>query len=77
MVGAGGPQRRRDAFILVHHYGLSYRETAEVLDLSPQTVANHLTMALADLRKLLAPHFYDQSSSASDSPTDVTTDRSA
>jgi len=71
------PQRRRDVFILVHHHGLSYRETAEVLDLSPQTVANHLTMALADLRKLLMPHLYDRVSPTSGSETDATTDRSA
>ncbi len=71
------PQRRRDVFILVHHHGLSYRETAEVLDLSPQTVANHLAMALADLRKLLMPHLYDRVCPTSGSGADATTDRSA
>jgi len=71
------PQRRREVFILVHHHGLSYREAAEVLDLSPQTVANHLTMALADLRRLLMPHLYDRVNPTSGSQTDVTTDRSA
>jgi RNA polymerase sigma-70 factor (ECF subfamily) len=71
------PQRRREVFILVHHHGLSYRETAAVLDLSPQTVANHLTLALADLRTLLRPHLYRRASPASSSQTDVTTHRSA
>jgi RNA polymerase sigma-70 factor (ECF subfamily) len=53
------PERRREVFILVRHHGLSYREAAGVLDLAPQTVANHLTMAVSDLRKALAPFFYD------------------
>jgi len=66
------PQRRREVFMLVRHHGLSYREVGKVLDLSPQTVANHLTMALADLRKLLAPYFYDPANPASDARSDVT-----
>jgi RNA polymerase sigma-70 factor (ECF subfamily) len=53
------PQRRREVFVLVRHHGLSYREAAAVLDVAPQTVANHLTMALSDLRKTLAPYFYE------------------
>jgi len=52
------PPRRRDVFVLVRYHGLSYREAAQVLDLAPQTVANHLSMALADLRDSLAPYFY-------------------
>lgn len=44
------PERRREVFILVRHHGLSYKETAEALELSPQTVANHMSLALADLR---------------------------
>jgi RNA polymerase sigma-70 factor (ECF subfamily) len=55
------PQRRRDVFLLVRHQGLSYKEVSQVLDLAPQTVANHLSMALADLRTALAPHFYGRS----------------
>lgn len=47
------PQRRREVFVLVRHHGLSYREAADVLGLAPQTVANHLSMALTDLRKQL------------------------
>jgi len=71
------PERRREVFILVHHHGLSYRETAEVLGLSPQTVANHLTMALTDLRRLLTPRLYDGAERASDQQTDQATGRSA
>jgi RNA polymerase sigma-70 factor (ECF subfamily) len=52
------PPRRRDVFVLVRYHGLSYREAAQVLDLAPQTVANHLSMALANLRDSLAPYFY-------------------
>jgi RNA polymerase sigma-70 factor (ECF subfamily) len=71
------PQRRREVFILVRYHGLSYRETAAVLDLSVQTVANHLTMALADLRNLLTPHLYDRADPLNESQTHETTDRSA
>jgi len=48
------PERRREVFLLVRHQGLSHREVAQLLDLSPQTVANHLSLALADLRVALA-----------------------
>jgi len=49
------PPRRREVFLLVRHRGLSHQEVAQVLDLAPQTVANHLGLALADLRRALAP----------------------
>jgi len=42
--------KRREVFELVRMYGLSYAEVADVLDLQPQTVANHMTLALRDLR---------------------------
>jgi RNA polymerase sigma-70 factor (ECF subfamily) len=50
------PEKRREVFTLVRHHGLSHREVAEVMNLAPQTVANHLSMALADLRSALAPY---------------------
>lgn len=53
------PKRRREVFILVRYHGLSHSEVAKVLDLAPQTVANHLGMALADLRVTLAPYLPD------------------
>lgn len=48
------PPRRREVFLLARREGLSYREIAEVLEISPQTVANQMSTALADLRRKLA-----------------------
>jgi RNA polymerase sigma-70 factor (ECF subfamily) len=47
------PPRRREVFEMVRHDGLSYQEVSEVLGLSPQTVANHMGLALRDLRSAL------------------------
>ena len=63
------PKRRREVFVLVRYHGLSHRETAKILDIAPQTVANHLGMALADLRVSLARYLPDYYRSS-----DVTTD---
>lgn len=49
------PPRRREIFRLVREGGLTYREVAEVLDLSPQTVANLMSLALRNLRVSLGP----------------------
>jgi RNA polymerase sigma-70 factor (ECF subfamily) len=54
------PQRRREVFILIRQHGLSYREAAEALGLAPQTVANHLNMAVTDLREALKAFLPDQ-----------------
>lgn len=51
------PERRREVFILAHLQDLSYQEIAEVMDLAPQTVANHMSLALRDLRRSLGQHF--------------------
>lgn len=48
------PTRRREVFELVRFQGLTYQEVAEVLELSPQTVANQMALAHRDLRRLLA-----------------------
>lgn len=47
--------RRREAFTLCRVHGLGHREAAEVMDLAPQTVANHVTAALKQIRAQLAP----------------------
>lgn len=51
------PDRRREVFRLVREEGLSYQEVAETMGLSSQTVANHMSLAMADLRTVLRPHF--------------------
>jgi RNA polymerase sigma-70 factor (ECF subfamily) len=50
---AGLPQRRREVFVLVRYHGMSYQETAEVMGISPQTVANQMSAALGELRRAL------------------------
>jgi len=50
---AGLAPRRREVFRLARAEGLTYAEIARVLDLSPQTVANHMSLALADMRRAL------------------------
>jgi RNA polymerase sigma-70 factor (ECF subfamily) len=50
------PARRREAFVLAHLHGLPYREVADVMEISPQSVANQISAALADLRLSLGPY---------------------
>ena len=50
------PPKRQSVFRLVREEGLSYAEVAEVMHLSPQTVANHMSLAISDLRKALRHH---------------------
>lgn len=49
------PPRQREIFVLAKYQGLSRREIAHVLELAPQTVANHLSAALTALRAALRP----------------------
>ena len=49
------PERRREVFVLARYHGMSYGEIADVLELSPQTVANTMSAALASLRRALQP----------------------
>lgn len=51
------PPRRREVFRLARSEGLSYREIAEVMGLSPQTVANQMSRALTELHEALDPVF--------------------
>lgn len=47
------PARRREVFLLVREGGMSYQDVAEVMGISLQTVANHMSLALASLRATL------------------------
>ena len=49
------PPRRREIFKLVRESGFSYAEIAEIMEISKQTVANHMSLALTDLRVVLRP----------------------
>jgi RNA polymerase sigma-70 factor (ECF subfamily) len=49
------PAKRQEVFRLIREEGLTYQEVSQVLELSPQTVANHMSLALADLRVALKP----------------------
>lgn len=60
------PERRREVFRLVREEGLSYSDAAQVLGLSPQTVANHMCLAMADLRTWLGPYISPSFSSGTE-----------
>jgi RNA polymerase sigma-70 factor (ECF subfamily) len=48
------PARRREVFTLAHLKGLTHREIAASMGVSPQTVANQMSAALRSLRQTLA-----------------------
>jgi RNA polymerase sigma-70 factor (ECF subfamily) len=50
------PARRREIFALSRFHHLSNAEIAQVLSISPQTVANQLVSALRTLREMLDDH---------------------
>jgi len=50
------PERRRQAFVLVRLEGLTLKEAAEVMDLTPRTIANHVYLAATDLADALREH---------------------
>lgn len=45
------PERQREAFELSRIDGLQHEEIAEIMDVSPRTVNNHIVAALKSLRK--------------------------
>lgn len=47
------PERRRFVFFLHRKHGLSYREIADVMNISRKTVENHMGNALKDIRNHL------------------------
>jgi len=75
---AGLPTRRREVFELVRYADMTYQEAAEALELSPQTIANHMSLALRDLRaELLDLIESDQTSSDARGDTRSGTDSEA
>ena len=53
------PEKRRIVFEHCFIHELTYRETAEILDLAPKTIENHMGLALRDIRKMLKPFLKD------------------
>jgi len=50
------PDRQREAFTLCRRENLSHEEVADVMDIAPSTVNNHITRALQHLRERLRTH---------------------
>ena len=48
------PERRRQVYILSRQHGLTYKEIAEVMEISPKTVDHQMVAALKFLRKRLS-----------------------
>ncbi len=71
------PARRREVFVFAHLHDLSYRQIAEIMGISVQTVANHLSNALADLRRMLGPYLRDVSDPGTPVPHEGPTPRSS
>lgn len=61
------PPRRREVFRLSRFGGLSHNEIATAMDMSRRTVANHMSLALNDLRTLLHHHISGSPEAPSDS----------
>jgi RNA polymerase sigma-70 factor (ECF subfamily) len=47
------PERARQVFLLVRQHHMSYAQAAEVMNISPKTVENHMARAFAGLRAAL------------------------
>ena len=53
------PDRQREALALSRFEGLSHEAIAEVMDISPRTVNNHIVRALKKLRRWVRSHHED------------------
>jgi RNA polymerase sigma-70 factor, ECF subfamily len=51
------PEKRRGVFELCYLQGLSYKEAAEAMEVSPKTIENHMAIALKELREALKKYF--------------------
>lgn len=49
------PPRRREVFILGYLNGCRHAEVAQIMGISEHTARNHMSAALADLRRMLQP----------------------
>ena len=47
------PVRQREALELSRYEGLSHKEIAELMDISPRTVNTHITLAIKNLRRTI------------------------
>ncbi len=47
------PEQRKRVFCMSRYENMSYEQIAEKLDISPKTVQYHISMALAELRKVI------------------------
>lgn len=54
------PRRRREVFVLARFQNLTFAQIAAVLGISPQTVANQMSAALAHLRRELRPFLVEE-----------------
>jgi RNA polymerase sigma-70 factor (ECF subfamily) len=54
------PDRRREAFMLSRFQGLSHAEIAQIMDLAPKTVNNHIVLALQHLRERMLAYQPDR-----------------
>ena len=68
------PPRRREIFRLIRERGFSYAEIGEIMQISKQTVANHMSLALSDLRVMLRPFLPEPAVEADSRNDDRTTD---
>lgn len=54
------PPKRQEVFRLAREEGLTYAEISAVMGVSPQTVANQMSLALSDLRHALKLHLVEE-----------------
>jgi RNA polymerase sigma-70 factor (ECF subfamily) len=50
------PERQREALLLSREQGMSHQEIAQVMDVSPNTVNNHIVKAMSTLRDRVNHH---------------------
>ena len=59
------PPRRKMIFQLIKEDGLKYKEVAELMDISPKTVENHLDLAIKSVRVVIEDYLKNKSESVS------------